>query len=250
MLVTVLVASVVAVTVATRLPSAEGADAATSTDRADPSLPSCAIADLPAIVVPAGDGRWTVLDLVHALPAQWEPDDLVSLREAGFDDDRSIRSAVVPDLRALVAAAASEGVYFEVQSAYRSYAYQEATFARWVDLQGFETAVATSARPGHSEHQLGTAVDLRTAGGPAPWDLADWSATREGAWMARNGPSFGFVMSYPSGASHVTCYDFEPWHWRWVGRDMATAVVASGSTLREYLWTVRHAPSSGVPEMP
>lgn len=201
--------------------------------------PPCAYQDRPARVVPAGDGRWTVLDTVFGLPATFRPDDLVPAREAGFDDDRLLRAVVVPDLRALLAAAAADGVALELQSAFRDHAYQARTFAHWVSVDGYEKALVTSARPGHSEHQLGTAIDLRSAGGPAPWDLDDWATTPEGAWMAANGWRFGFVLSYPSGAEARSCYAYEPWHWRWVGRDLAGRIQEHGLVPRELLWEVR-----------
>lgn len=201
--------------------------------------PPCMYEDLPARVVPAGDGRWTVLDTAYGLPAAYRPDELVPAREAGFDDDRPLRAVVVPDLRALLAAAAADGVGLELQSAFRDHAYQAGTFAHWVSVDGYEAALATSARAGHSEHQLGTAIDLRSAGGPAPWDLDDWASTPEGAWMAANGWRFGFVLSYPSGAEARSCYAYEPWHWRWVGRDVAVRIRERGLVPREHLWEVR-----------
>ena len=198
--------------------------------------PACTIDDRPATVVPEGDGRFTVLDTVFALPSDFVPPDLVPARRAGFDDDRSVRAAIVPDLAALREAAAADGARLELQSAYRSYAYQARTFASWVDLQGREAALATSARPGHSEHQLGTAIDLRSAGGPAPWDLDDWGATPEGTWMREHAWRYGFVMSYPRGARERSCYAFEPWHWRWVGRELAAEIHARGLLPRAALW--------------
>jgi D-alanyl-D-alanine carboxypeptidase len=198
--------------------------------------PACTYQDRPADVVPAGDGRFTVLDTVFALPADFVPPDLVPARQAGFDDDRSVRAAMVPDLTALREAAAAAGVRLELQSAFRSYAYQARTFASWVDLEGREAALATSARPGHSEHQLGTAVDLRSAGGPAPWDLQDWGTTPEGAWMREHAWRYGFVMSYPPGARERSCYAYEPWHWRWVGRELAADIHAGGLLPRAALW--------------
>lgn len=203
--------------------------------RAD-APPACGYEDRPAQVRPAGDGRWTVLDTVFTLPATFVPPDLTSLRDAGFDDDRLIRAAVIPDLRALREAAAAAGVPVDVQSAYRSYAYQERTFAYWVDLQGYEAAVRVSARPGHSEHQLGTAIDLRALGGAAPWDLDDFGATPTGRWLIEHAHRFGFVMSYPNGAETRSCYAYEPWHWRWVGREFAARAHGSDRVLRELLW--------------
>lgn len=213
-----------------------GALVASSFVQAQSTPPACTYADEAAIVRPAGDGRWTLLDTTRRLPSDFAPSDLVSLREAGFDDDRLIRDVVVADLHALRDAAEQAGFPIEIQSAYRSYAYQERTFAYWVDLQGYDAALRTSARAGHSEHQLGTTVDLRAKGDAAPWDLDDFAATPTGAWLVANAPRFGFVMSYPPNASERSCYAYEPWHWRWIGRDRAEQLQRSGEVLRTFLW--------------
>ncbi len=183
----------------------------------------------------------TVLDTIFALPADYEPPDLVRVSlafPATYDGggDLLVREVIIEDLRALLAAADRSGIRLAVQSAYRSYAYQERTFDYWVDRDGYAAALASSARPGHSEHQLGTAIDLRSLGGPPAWDLDDWAATEEGSWVASNAYRFGFVMSYPRGSKDLTCYVYEPWHYRYVGREVAEAVHDSGLTLREFLW--------------
>lgn len=202
--------------------------------------PACSHSEQPALVRPARDGRWTLLDTAFELDEDWAPADLTSLRQAGFGDDRLIRTVVVPDLRALREAAAGDGIELEIQSAYRSFAYQEATFAAWVEQDGYQAALASSARAGHSEHQLGTTLDFRSLGGPAPWDLPDWASTPEGAWMVANAWRFGFVMSYPRGARERSCYAYEPWHWRWVGPSLAADLRVGDRTLRELLWEENH----------
>ena len=204
---------------------------------AAPPLPACAYEDRPAALT--GYDRWpeTLLDTLYALPESYAPEDLVPLGDAGVGTpEMRVRAVVVADLRALLGAAEAAGVALEVQSAYRSYRYQESTFAYWIEQDGIEAALKTSARPGHSEHQLGTALDFRSADGPPAWDLADWRETPEGAWLAENASSFGFVMSYPAGREAVTCYSYEPWHYRYIGRDAAAAVIDSGLTLRAWLW--------------
>ena len=112
-----------------------------------------------------------------------------------------------------------------------------ATFAYWVRVSGRAKALKASARPGHSEHQLGTTIDFRSASSTkAPWDYADWATTGPGAWMKANAWRYGFVMSYPKGESATTCYTYEPWHYRYVGRTLAERIHDSGLTVREYLW--------------
>jgi D-alanyl-D-alanine carboxypeptidase len=137
--------------------------------------------------------------------------------------------------------ARAAGAPLQVVSAYRSYAQQAATFEYWVSVGGYQQALLTSARAGHSEHQLGTTLDVTSLGGAAPWTYADWGATPAGAWMAANAWRYGFVMSYEVGSTPVTCYSYEPWHYRYVGHATAAAVHASGMTLREAIWAA-HGP--------
>jgi D-alanyl-D-alanine carboxypeptidase len=204
--------------------------------QATASLPPCSFGDEPAPMLLEGDLDTALVDTRYRLPANYAPEGLVPVRRAGLDDDRMLREAVVADLGELLRAAGRAGMRFELQSAYRSYAYQQRVFAGWVETVGLEAALRTSARPGHSEHQLGTALDLRSAGGPAPWHLEDWAQTPEGGWLRENGWRFGFVMSYPAGKEEQTCYAYEPWHYRWLGREIAARIDASGLSTREWLW--------------
>ncbi|HUQ41154.1 MAG TPA: M15 family metallopeptidase [Candidatus Limnocylindrales bacterium] len=146
--------------------------------------------------------------------------------------DASIRGVAYPAIVALRAAASSAGVRLVILSAYRSYNLQVQTFDYWTRVGGYEQALRTSARPGHSEHQLGTAIDFGD-GSAAPWEYADWATTPAGTWLAAHAAEYGFVMSFPKGKTAVTCYDYEPWHYRWVGMDLAREVVSSRVTLRE-----------------
>jgi D-alanyl-D-alanine carboxypeptidase len=200
-------------------------------------LPVCVYEDRPAALTGYEDWPFTLLDTLYRLPESYAPDDLMPVSEAGVGtDEMTVRSLVMPALQALLAEAEAAGIGLEVQSAYRSYSYQVTTFDYWVAQDGLEVALKTSARPGHSEHQLGTALDFRSADGPPAWELDDWRDTLEGTWLAENAPRFGFVMSYPEGKEDVTCYSYEPWHYRYVGREVAAEVQKSGLTLREWLW--------------
>ena len=201
-----------------------------------PPLPTCDYIDLPAVRV--GYGQWgtTVLDTVFLLPGGYAPGDLVDSSGAGLNGGYYIRSVAVEDLAAMVSAATADGARLAVQSAYRSYRGQVLTFDGWVSQVGYAEALKTSARPGHSEHQLGTVIDFKSVGGIAPWRYADWATSTEGAWLAANAWKFGWVMSYPKGTTAVSCYRYEPWHYRYVGRTTAAAVHDAGVTLREWLW--------------
>jgi D-alanyl-D-alanine carboxypeptidase len=202
-----------------------------------PPLPTCDYLDLPAARVAYADWGTTVLDTVFQLPSGYAPPDLVDTSGAGLNGSFYVRALALQDLRAMVSAAIADGARLAVQSAYRSYVGQVLTFDGWVRQVGYGEALKTSARPGHSEHQLGTAIDFRAVDGASPWTYADWATTNEGAWLAANAWKFGWVMSYPKGTSAVSCYSYEPWHYRYVGLATAAAVHGAGITLRQWLWS-------------
>ena len=206
----------------------------------DPSGPPvCTYTDV--LTAHHGYGEWPIslLDTIFHLPAGYAPTDLVDSSGGGVNGGYLLRGLIVDDLAALAAAARANGTPIALVSGYRSYAQQEATFQYWVSVGGYERALRTSARAGHSEHQLGTVIDVAAEGGAAPWEFADWAVTPAGAWMAANAWQYGFVMSYPRGAFDVSCYDYEPWHYRYVGRDLAGRIHADGRVPRLVLWELQ-----------
>lgn len=197
-------------------PAARAADAV-------PPLPACTYGD---VRTPLGTyAAWasTLLDTRLALPRAYVPPDLVSTGLAGLNTDQRLRRVVIPDLRAMAAAARSAGVRIRVLSGYRSYDTQASLYRALVARLGVVKARLRAARPGHSEHQLGTAFDVADTAGAY-------------AWVARNAWRYGWVVSYPYGRTSVSCYQYEPWHLRYVGRTRAAAVHASGLVLRAWLW--------------
>ncbi len=210
---------------------------------AAPNLPSCKVADTLTKHRTLADWDRALLDTRYRLSSRHVPADLRSTAAAGLNGGSRVRKVVVADLKAMTRAARAAGARFAIQSGYRSYATQKDTFARWVRIQGYERALRESARAGHSEHQLGTTIDFRSVGGAAPWDYADWGTTKAGKWLKKHAWKYGFVMSYPKGESSVTCYAYEPWHYRYVGRAAAKAIHDRGLTTREYLWRQQTAPT-------
>ena len=225
------------ITSAPTAPAPSASPAATATPVSQSPAAYCTVADQLTPFRAYGDYARTYLDWTYALPAQYAPPDLTPAPTAGFSDARNeyVRKILVPDLTALRADASAAGLHLTIVSAYRSYAVQDATFAYWVRVGGYDQALLTSARAGHSEHQLGTAIDFSAAGEAPPWQFTDWGTTPTGRWLADNAWRYGFVLSYPAGKTSVTCYAYEPWHYRWIGRDAAAKLRQSGLTLREYL---------------
>ncbi|HET9852052.1 MAG TPA: M15 family metallopeptidase [Candidatus Limnocylindrales bacterium] len=203
--------------------------------RAMGPLPACRYDDI--LTSPRGLGDWkiTLVDTILRVPRSYAPRDLVRVGDLGVPGRGWVRSVMADDLKAMSEAAAAAGNAIGIQSAYRSYADQETVFAGWVARLGRTEALKVSARPGHSEHQLGLTVDVRSDP-PVATLLNSWGTTAAGKWMRNHAWEYGFVMSYPKGKSGITCYSYEPWHFRYLGRELAATVHASGLTLRQYLW--------------
>ena len=121
------------------------------------------------------DWQTTLLDTILAVPKSYVPPDLVSISSAGISGYGKIRSLAIDDLREMTSAAAAAGAPIAAMDAYRSYSSQVSLFNSYVKADGYDRALRYSARPGHSEHQLGTTIDFKSKGGPDPWDLNDWA---------------------------------------------------------------------------
>jgi zinc D-Ala-D-Ala carboxypeptidase len=197
--------------------------------------PRCTYADTATRLAKTSQWQTTLLDSALRVSSSYVPP-LVPVARAGFGGGFVVRPEVIGDLATMRRNAAAAGAPLAIVSAYRSYGAQISTFNGWVSQSGYTAALLASARPGHSEHQLGTAIDFTSAGGSAPWAYDDWATTTAGAWMAANAASYGFVLSYPDGATAETCYQYEPWHYRYFGPEISADMAASGLTTRSYLW--------------
>lgn len=160
-----------------------------------------------------------LVDKQHPLPSDYVPRNLVNLDRFRSSlslnkEQMELRAEVVPWLTAMSRAAAIEGIALPVSSAYRSYAYQDNLFAYWTRELGEEEAARVSARPGNSQHQLGTTVDF----GSITLEFAQTEAFR---WLTEHAWRFGFSLSYPEGYEEETGYSYEPWHYRYLTPEVA-----------------------------
>lgn len=184
------------------------------------------------------------MDKKHRLPKTYEPNDLVVLK--GYEkEERQLRQEAYAQLQKLLSAAAAARIDTFVISGYRSYEYQKSVFANWVKRErdaGYSEAEAVkrastySALPGHSEHQLGTAVDLMCA---KCEPFVDSEGNEElYDFIANNAHLYGFVVSYPPATQQLTGYISEPWHIRFVGKEIATELFERGylRASGDYLW--------------
>jgi zinc D-Ala-D-Ala carboxypeptidase len=210
-------------------------------------LPACRYDDL--LTAPRGYDAWatTLVDTILRVPTSYVPPDLVPVSQAGLAGTGQVRALVIDELRALAQAARAANAPISVESAYRSYADQEVVFEHWVARVGYARALKATARPGHSEHQLGLAIDFKAdPSSPA----GPFGSSAAGIWMSEHAWQYGFVMSYPAGDAAITCYRSEPWHFRYVGPALAREIHLSGLTPRAFLWThftQTVVPAVGVP---
>lgn len=235
-----------AVSAITPEPSAAATQASDVTNHE--SLPVCAFGDVKTPLTKESDWALTLVDTELEVPSDYVPDDLVGAYTAGIPSYQKVRGVMIPELTDMAKAAAAAGAPLDIASGYRDYWTQVDTFAHWVSEKGTWGALIDSARPGHSEHQLGLAIDFETPGGPDPWNVHDFATdTAAGKWLYANAWRYGFVLSYPEGATSKTCYEYEPWHYRYVGVAEAAAVRYSGLTLREWLWQRQPDPEPASP---
>ena len=161
----------------------------------------------------------------HALPSDFIPDDLVAIPSF---PNYQIKDDAVSDFEALLAAAKLENVNFSPYSTYRSYDKQNKLYNNYLKRDPVDVVDSYSARPGHSEHQTGLALDVRSAG------YLDDLSDSDYEWMLNNSYKYGFIVRYPKGHSETTGYQEEPWHLRYIGIEHATKVHELGITYDEY----------------
>jgi D-alanyl-D-alanine carboxypeptidase len=205
--------------------------------------------DLSMFSIDEADSLWVVVNKLRPLnPIDFAPTDLVTPDvPAAFDP--LVREVVARALEDMYAEALTDGVPFRLQSSYRSYRLQQRVKASSVQRLGQTVSDQRSARPGHSEHQTGLAVDLTTQSGRCTLD-ACFADTPEGIWLAENAWRFGFILRYLDGKSDIHGYIFEPWHFRYVGPELAEEIHLQGNPTLEELFGLDPAPDYAGPPPP
>jgi LAS superfamily LD-carboxypeptidase LdcB len=224
--------------VPTQLPSAT--PTATVTPTASPSptpIASCTRR------VPQDD-LLTIVTQQYGLSRDYAPRDLVLLNDyfpfavtKGYPNQ--LRQVAIEPLVTMISAMQEASLQPQIISGYRSYAQQEVAYRKWLEKEP-ERATILSARPGYSEHQLGTAVDFGSPELPGIVGVPDiefhtyFYQTSEGVWLAENAHHYGFTLSYPRDASEITGFFYEPWHFRYVGVELAKLLHENNQSLTAY----------------
>ena len=131
-------------------------------------------------------------------------------------------------------AAKKEGLTIIAMSSYRSYDYQVNLYNRYVKEDGKVAADTYSGRPGHSEHQTGLAVDVYNK----EKDYTNFDKTDEYNWMLEHAHEYGFILRFPKDKENETGYQFESWHYRYVGKKAAKEIKEKNISFEEYYATV------------
>jgi D-alanyl-D-alanine carboxypeptidase len=179
---------------------------------------------------------WKLVSKTSPISIEYSPSDLiiplVATRTDKSDSERSVRADINKALVDMFAAAATDGSELMIGSGYRSGSLQKLYFDNLARSVGDETANQSIAYPGQSEHQTGLAVDISTVSRECYINNC-FATTGGGIWLTDNSYKYGFTLRYPEGKEPVTGYRYEPWHFRYVGVNLATALHESGLTLDE-----------------
>ncbi len=188
-------------------------------------------------------------DSVHVLvnkqnpldPLDFSPDDLRDVDAPSEFGEAPLREAAAGAYEELHAAAAHDGMDLWATTAYRDFDFQQALYEQRFYEDGAEAADRVSARPGHSEHQTGLAIDVADLEDRECYLRSCFGDSEQGQWLAEHADEFGFIIRYPEGAEEITGFQYEPWHLRYVGEETARDVADRGVTLEEY-WDQPPAP--------
>lgn len=155
-----------------------------------------------------------IVNKSYSMPKDFDPAGIAPEAQAAFDE--------------MKAAALEDGIKLRIISGYRPYSQQDSAYRNYVARDGIDAAERYSARPGHSEHQTGLAMDLNSLS-------SNFGNTEEGKWIAAHCAEYGFILRYPQGKEEETGYMYEPWHIRYLNIELARAITKSGLSLEEYL---------------
>ncbi len=181
------------------------------------------------------DWRLILVNKQHFIPEDYEFP-LGTIKGSLRCDER-----ILEDLRDMLVAAQNAGVHLQIQSPYRTEDHQKELFERKINsymrkgmsyLEAYQLSSQAVTIPNASEHQIGLALDIVT---PSYIYLDEGFAdTEAGIWLEKNAMNYGFILRYPKEKEYITTVEFEPWHFRYVGREAAVYMTENDLTLEEF----------------
>ena len=175
-------------------------------------------------------GILILVNKYHYLEKDYIPSSLTYLNEEYAYKDKQILEEVNEAFKEMYQDALKDNIKFYITSAYRSYSYQKSLYSKYLLTYGEEYTNTISAYPGYSEHQTGLAIDILSEN----VKMRDFKNTKAFAWLKENSYKYGFILRYPENKTYLTGYAFEPWHYRYVGKQVALQIKDENITFDEY----------------
>ena len=174
-------------------------------------------------------GNLILVNKYYYLANDYVPDDMVTI-EAGYGVSQPLKKEVYDAYKKMWTDAKEEGLSLYINSPYRSYNTQSALYNNYAARDGISLADTYSARPGYSEHQTGLAFDVTSR----TTNFDTFAYSDEYKWLQDNAYKYGFILRYPKGKEYITGYQYESWHYRYVGSDVAKYIHDNDITYEEY----------------
>ena len=166
----------------------------------------------------------------NKLDNNYKPKDLEIINIKYSNKDKYLRKEAKEAFEQLSEDASKLNLSIIAVSTFRSYSYQKNLYSEYVNKKGKKYADLCSARPGHSEHQTGLSLDVMGSNK----DYNKFDESKEFNWMINNAYKYGFILRYPKDKEHITGFKYEPWHYRYVGKEIAKIIHDKNITLEEY----------------
>ena len=176
-------------------------------------------------------GMYTLVNKYNYLESNYVPDDLVTITGKYARDSAKLVSIAYENFTKMADDMSNLGMTIKITTGYRSYSFQSTLYNNYVKSDGVKKADTYSARPGYSEHQLGYSADLTNK---QLVSFGEFENTKEYNWLKENAHKYGFILRYPKDKEYITGYQFESWHYRYVGVDIATYIYENDITYEEY----------------
>lgn len=181
------------------------------------------------------DSLYRIVNEDHPIGEEYVPDNLVTLDSSRITVSNvySLREDAYNDLLEMYDAASLAGLKMRIISGYRSYSEQVTLYEYYKKENGEAWAEEIDDKPGLSEHQLGLCVDIGIANGNCDLN-ACFADTSLYTWLKENAYKYGYIERYPENKQDITGVIYSPWHYRYIGKELAKKVYDSGLTLEEY----------------
>ena len=176
-------------------------------------------------------GNLMIVNKFNYLKEDYEPNEITNISLSYSYGDNKVSKDTNDAYIEMAKAAKNDGVQLMANSTYRTYKRQEEIYKDFYYSKGISYADKYAARAGYSEHQTGLAIDIFTTGNSTTSNFEESDAFK---WLSTNAYKYGFILRYPKDKEYLTGYNYESWHYRYVGVDIATKVYNEEITYDEY----------------